>query len=593
MNRIVAVTLLVFALALPGGVQAEQGLLGLYAKNRQEDVPNFITEDLVLTGFALVQRRAQWALESEVLVPLHERFIARLSERLAASRQGAHDDPATLANVAFIATVAALNRGQCDGLKGMAAEECSLAMAAAGISQSPIWGYQIDYSQLQPRGRYTQSERLGRYFRSVRYAATALFAIKPTAATGVDTERAERHAEQALALVRLIGADPELTELRATQERHMAWRFGRADDLTDADLRAILEQDEAPDAKAMLAYAKVHDRLPSIIGGVVDAGLLEEGVSAAEAMAGWRLLPSRYTAEAAAFQRLVYDGTGRYLGRKGEGDIPFGLALIDNQPVKGYPTAIELLALLGSAPARERLEARGEHRFEGYSAAFAEATETLSEEGGGRNGAYLAFMTNALAAPEPPGADRLNAMQAFWTWQRYLDLLYQKQSYTLTGKGMAMDAPRAGARLEPSTDLYRALAELVAVETDRGGAKAYWGQLDDLLTRLIEMSERVAAGQALSKADEQWLNDLDLEIEALAGGEDGPIVVDVHTNPAEGQVVEEALGWARAVQAGKARGARFTHYELKQPLANRLTDEAWIAQLREQTAQGDQDVVEP
>ncbi len=584
-----AAALLVLASALPAAAQSGQGLLGVYAENRREGLPNFVTEDLVLTGFALVQRHAQQRLEEQTLVPLHTRFVARLAERVATADR----DPVSEANADFLAVVAALDRGSCEGLADQAGEECGLAMAAAGIAPSPLWGYRIDYSQLQPRGRYAQEESLRPYFRSVRYAGTVLFAVKPSAATGVDAERAERHAAQALALVRLISADTELADLRAEQERWLGWRFGPADDLTDADLRAVMEEAESPDAEALFAYAQAHDRHPRIIGGVLDAAKLEEGVTAAQAMTGWRLLPSRYAAEVAAFQRLVYDGTGTYLGpAEGKKGPPFGLALVDNRPVKGYPSAIELMALLGSAPAREILERRGEHRFEGYAAAFEEAAAIVSG-GEGRNGDYLRFMSTALGAPVPQGAERLNALQAFWTWQRYLDLLYQKQSYTLAGKGMAMESPRAGARLEPSTALYRALAALVAAERRQDPEAPYWTQFAKLLDRLIVISARIDAGQSPSADDERLLNEIDRTLLELVGAEDRPIVVDVHTNPTEGLVVEEALGWAREVRLGPARGARFDHREFKQPLTERLTDAAWIERLYEEAAQGGDDVSVP
>jgi hypothetical protein len=93
----------------------------------------------------------------------------------------------------------------------------------------------------------------------------------------------------------------------------------------------------------------------------------------------------------------------------------------------------------------------------------------------------------------------------------------------------------------------------------------------------------------LSAEHEQVLNDIDRTLLDLAGGEDGPIVVDVHTNPAEQQVVEEAIAWAREVRAGTARGARFDHRELKQPLAQRLTDSAWIARLHKERDEADTD----
>jgi hypothetical protein len=71
---------------------------------------------------------------------------------------------------------------------------------------------------------------------------------------------------------------------------------------------------------------------------------------------------------------------------------------------------------------------------------------------------------------------------------------------------------------------------------------------------------------------------------ALSGAPDKPIVIDVHSNPAAGQVVEEATGYPRVVSGeGSARGAVFTHREFKQPMSERLTDASWRELLRKES----------
>jgi len=61
------------------------------------------------------------------------------------------------------------------------------------------------------------------------------------------------------------------------------------------------------------------------------------------------------------------------------------------------------------------------------------------------------------------------------------------------------------------------------------------------------------------------------------------IVIDVHTDPNTGQVLEEAVGSPAniyvLVRDGRGdrlcRGGVFTYYEFKHPLNDRLTDEKW------------------
>jgi hypothetical protein len=51
----------------------------------------------------------------------------------------------------------------------MVAEELALIEARAGFSASPIFGYDEDYSQYVPRGHYTRSETLERYFKAMMW----------------------------------------------------------------------------------------------------------------------------------------------------------------------------------------------------------------------------------------------------------------------------------------------------------------------------------------------------------------------------------------------------------------------------------------
>lgn len=76
------------------------------------------------------------------------------------------------------------------------------------------------------------------------------------------------------------------------------------------------------------------------------------------------------------------------------------------------------------------------------------------------------------------------------------------------------------------------------------------------------------------------------------GGADVPLVVDVHTDATSGVALEQATGpveelWLVVREPGTHRewlalGASVPHMELSQPMALRLTDEAWAARLGEQ-----------
>ena len=65
------------------------------------------------------------------------------------------------------------------------------------------------------------------------------------------------------------------------------------------------------------------------------------------------------------------------------------------------------------------------------------------------------------------------------------------------------------------------------------------------------------------------------------------LIADVHTDPNEGDVLEEAIGNPMLIyvavyvegQVILTRGGTFSYYEFTWPMNNRLTDEAWQAML--------------
>lgn len=565
------------------------GLLELYAQNRAQGIPNYITEDLLLLGYSLVAKETTKELEDERVRPLFEAFLAELTAGLERLPPSDKTTPVTQANRDFLGLLGGLLEADKVGDRlatlggGAVQAEYELVLASGGIQPSPLWGYPLDYGQFKPRGRYSESAALAGYFRAMRYAGAVLFPVQSSRSTGITPETVARMTAQTLQLVKVMGANPQLEAKRTQLEELLAWRFGVGEDLADADLRqvlgAALGDDPAKAAQALFAQAKKTGRQPQILGGLVDLSQLEAGLLPRDVLTGWRLLPSRYSAESAAFQRLVYNATGEYQGSGTP--APFGLAVIGGQRVKGYPSSLELLALQGSKAALGQLRQAGEDRFVGYDKAFAEA-KGLLRQARGLNGAHLDFMREAFTAPATNPGNRDQAIAAFWTWQRYLDVLYAKQSYTLTGKGLELDPSRPGATLEPSTSLYKALAKLIE-EQRRHGPERPWAELGQAVQRIVTISTKLERGKSISRDDEAFLNDLDRKLLALGGGTmDAPIIVDVHVNPAEGKVVEEATAWASLVEKGPARGARLSHREFKQPLAERLDDAGWRRQLAEE-----------
>ena len=558
-------------------------IFSVYERNEREGVPNYVTEDLLLASYGLIRVAVGKSLERERYLPQLQHLATGLQAAVADA--SANDAPSD-ANRDYLAVLSALLAG--DGEATGAAKpkrgqaELDLVLAASEVAASPLWGYRMDYGQFLPRGHYEGDEALERYFRAVRYAGAALFAVKPSRATGVKRTQARRMALQAEQLARLLEADAELAAAHTELLAEMAWRFGPAEDLTLAAVLAVPSKPTRTYAARLFAYAQEHGMTPRIVGGIVEQKRLEKGNTARDVLTGWRLLPQRRTVDYAAFQRLVFGGTGAFQGVEGDGDTsdaaPFGMGLIDGETVKAFPLLDELMCLWGGEESCRALVQGGEIDFAGYLEALDHAKAELADAQG------LAALHRELlqiGLQDSSQSTRRTALRAFWTWQRYASVLYAKQSYTPAGKGLP-GAERSGARVEPSLALYQSLARVVEGHR-RFTPHEAWDAFADVLAQVTSITSRQLLLGAPTAEDERYLNGLARTLKQITGGSDMPIVVDVHVEPSSGQVLEEATGWAVAVETGAARGARFTQCEFKHPLGDRLTDAQW----RELLATGD------
>ncbi|MEE9616463.1 MAG: DUF3160 domain-containing protein, partial [Anaerolineae bacterium] len=132
-------------------------------------------------------------------------------------------------------------------------------------------------------------------------------------------------------------------------------------------------------------------------------------------------------------------------------------------------------------------------------------------------------------------------------------------------------------------------------------------RLDNLLTFLLDVSQRELAGEPLTGDDYERIKHYGGELEAMtlaaADHEEGegrpffeqddqaPIVADVATDPL-GSVLEEGTGYIFEIYVAVpdgvgglhiAKGGVFSYYEFPWPMSDRLTDEKW----REMLAAGE------
>lgn len=543
------------------------GFYALYEENRRESIPNLITEDLLLQAYSMLRARRLVALERKQLLPALEQTIEGMSVLITREPTQYSER-----SKAYINILQALLTGRAPADQGANEQaELALILAAKSVQLSPLWGYSIDYTQLSARGRYQSDPDLQRYFVASRYASSVLFAVVPSDATGVDAADAAAFAEQAIEISRLL-ADPSVAPAYEQLTSLLDWQFGAADDLTADDVRAASTDTEQDLALALLEYAVAEHKVPKILGQAVAADKLEVGLSAEQALIGWRLLPSRWSADAQALQSLVFSDADALRWPCADCAQPAMSSAVFAGWHKSYPSYRELMAELGSDRAQVWVQEQGLHRYSGYGERAGQIAKTYNSQTG-LAAQQLIVLRAALTTGS--SAESLQSGAGFWVWQRYMAQLYQKQSSTPFSKAIHLaNGAREGASIVLNTALYQALTNLAGTHA-QWESHTEWARLSQLFQRCTEISLRTEQSLPLSEDDEHFLNGLDLALAALTGRDDLPIVTELHRNYQDREVLQVALAQPRVAKSGSARGARFQVQEFLQPLGQTFDNLSW------------------
>jgi Protein of unknown function (DUF3160) len=584
--------------------RAEQ-LFHLYENNDYLNVPSFVSTDTVLQVYHVFYDFTLRTVETEALTPALRRLTqGMLAAALEAGKQAS--DPklkqAALKNTAYFGVAAELM-----GLKaelpaeaaGMVRAERALIDQHSGFAVGAIFPYKVDYSQFVPRGHYTRSEALKRFFRAMMWYGIAPFALHYQA--GGSMTRADEPILQGLMLVGSLyraGLDDEW----ATVYEPTAFYVGTADDLTPAEWKRVSDAVFGKDAPASAFADKT--RFEAFVAAIRKARpariqqrmALEDQVPAPDVQL--RFMGQRYLPDSEILQRL---------------SVPIE---------RPFPSGLDVMAVLGSPRAAQILDnypkVYNAHAWAGYPAERKQLTEEFARIQPEQWTANLywswLYALRSLLDPVPQGYPsfmRSDAWQdksihtalASWAELRHDTILYGKQSAAECGDGE--EKPFVKGYVEPNVLFYDRLLKLTRQSRDglsrrkllSDTLKDRFEQFDDLLTFLKRVSEKELQNQKLTEEQYNQIRYIGGELERLTlsvmtgspttwelvsqADRDMAVVADVHT--AIPKVLEEAVGHANEILAivpiegrlSLTRGAVFSYYEFTHPIDDRLTDEKW------------------
>ncbi len=288
--------------------------------------------------------------------------------------------------------------------------------------------------------------------------------------------------------------------------------------------------------------------------------------------------------------------------------------------VRGFPRGLDIMALFGSKRAKEILKELGDTNYSDYEKKFSELKakiDSLPQEEWFKNlywnwlyvlksllkkfgKGYQTFMqTKAWQDKE------LNTALASWTELRHDTILYVKQSYTMAELGGFLE-PKIVGYVEPVPQFYACLLNLTKMtnkglkelvpqeELEKLKIELALERFSEVLEKLLKISKKELENKPLTEREYDFIKNFGSVSEGLikfvAEGETDPnifkttLIADVHTEGNTKKVLEEGVGYIKTlVVAYKLPqghillgvGPVFSYYEFKQPMKNRLTDEAW------------------
>ena len=475
----------------------------------------------------------------------------------------------------------ALLSGSGDGLSDQAQSEYDLVLSAAGPTQSPLFGYTLDYGQLQVRAGYADLPRRSRFFQAWRYAATALFPLFPSAALGLQQDAGPRLQARLRQLAGLgVPFVTAVERLQADTGKLVPGRSG------SVSLHLVAEEtpEGADYGQRLLFRARAAGQQPQVLHGTVQRHALEPGLKPADAFTGFRLVALREALDSRLFQRLVFDATGAWHGTE---EVDRGV-IQGFGPAKVRPLVDEFVALLGHTPLTSELPEDQARRIAGYARGWIEARqwlESLESAEAGRM-QLLSTYLNAFMVPPNPWQQRVETVKGLWTELKHAELLYQAQSTTVQGKGLVQIPTDQAARGAVIEAVPAALLQLQHYSATLAGlfpsaVSERWQKLADWLDRCVALATQVQDGQSLAVPDETFLRTLPGQLAQLVSIPSAPVVVDIHKG-VDGNSMERvfaATGWVgQALQQHNGRhyrGARYRFYSFRQINNRLLTDADW------------------
>ena len=607
-----------FAIVPSNGLQ----LFHVYEKNDYSNFPSFVTTDLYLQLFHLyfdsvlreIEENKFHAMLMQLSQDMYQHFSVMANNKATPSVLA---DNAAWCQAYFGVAVGLLSGKLPNGLKGMYKKECTDEIDKIMKSEnnfSDLLDYHevyFGYSLFRPRGHYTRSERLKRYFRAMMWLQTAPFG----------TDKPEQ-LQRAVMIAHAIGANSPMLKAYNSIFEPMTYLMGKPDNVTILQVYDVYKKQKKPIEelfKKQKLMADLRSEIEEIARNQTRIKPKFEYTSAYKI----NLMPQRYQPDAEVLQEMVD---------------------YRNQPTRrDTPKGLDFMAAMGSIEAERILleELKENQNWSGYKPMLQKMKARMEEIDWQETVATrwmnaLKIMNDTLSEQQLPYFMRtsqwkkkeLNTALASWAELKHDAILYAKQPMGAECGGGGLPEPIVRGYVEPNIKFWKKATALVksmeAVLTKYGlltdRTMTITEQIMDQIEFLLRVSKKEMASDVLSEQEYNQIEiigstfeniSLDLirdKDQMLVGWDDVQgtdksvaVIADVYTanadnNPPETHsVLYEAVGPVDEIyviveiddRLYLTRGAVFSYREFKQSTdEQRMTDEEWQQKLKTNPRKG-------
>ena len=591
-------------------------LFQIYEKNDYQDFPNFVTTDLYLQLYHLYFDCMLRELEEAHLLTLMTNFSRHMFYAMHRMLNWSEGDEtvqkAALKNCVYYSIAHYLFTGQYLGtpdVEKLAQAEVELIMAGMDNHSTFMEDYKevmFGYSLFRPRGHYTRSEKLQRYFRGMMWLQTANF--------GLDNKN---EVQAAVMQTYAFKNDDQLVKKYEKLNELITYLMGEPDNLTimqvkrqveklDMQMEDLLHNDQA--------IAQLTAKLNEIGNKQTRIRPKFENTSHNKI----NIMPQRYQPDAEVLQEMVD---------------------YDNKPtLRGTPKGVDFFAAM-IVPAAEQILLNEKNNWKGLAPMLDKMKQRMQQINWNQTIATQWMSTlRSLCDRDPQlklpyfmvnpewNYKDLNAMLASWAELKHDAILYAKQPMGAECGGGGPPEPIVKGYVEPNIGFWKKaitlldntarllkeqnmLTEKIENATNRIKEEAEF---------LLSISEKEVEGKPIT--DEEFgqlecigstFENISLDLirqkdQYLMGWDDVEgadrkvaLVADVYTananNNPEKSILFEAVGDADEIYVVVeidgylylTRGAVLSYREFTQPInMPRLTDEEWQKQLEKNPRKG-------